>query len=874
MRDLSCLTLRAFCLAALLTAICLFSIMPARADVYGRLRILVHSASTNAPIRSADITLHDTTGVRADIPLVTDETGTSLSPPLENHAWVVTTEVVTYKTDTRQVTVVTDTTTDVDVNLEKATISTGSSRILGNRASTSTTNSSVRTNTFIQKVPATASNPQSLSSLEITNPGFVQSSDNIVHPRGEHASTSIYDNGLLVPGANLGRAGALINPNVIQSADIITGGYAPEYGSETAAVLNLTLRSGPIIPFQTVMGDTGSFKTSDGEVTFGGQIGGALDSGSGDVPRRFRYLIDLSDRYTDNALEPPQPDPQDAHNGGTSATALGNFDYIASPRDSFNLVLNDAPARTEIGNRTGLSGKFMPVGQGFGYGGARNADGGEAGVAPDPTILGSQVIVLPSQQTAGQDIFQNDDNSFSGLNYRHTFSKSLTSLFSVGAGRSILDIHNNNPSINMNSFNLDGTLATTDNSIEFNPNISRSDSQTEVAGSLTSAQSTHTYKAGFIYQSQVGDESYQFIPQSQLALDALFASTSFNGVSLAPAGATNGATDVLGNPVYIMTPGAVTPVADVHRSGYYAAGYLQDAWNASSRLAVTYGLRLDDYNQKQNLSFTNGQPTSQTKVNQAYLSPRMNVAYALSRTTNWDVIYDKMFTQPPLSQGALIGLPLKPETYDLYETFFQHQTGPGQAWKIDYYYKDIRNQNDTGLLIPFTQIGAFTTLQYTVASVHGTEVSYNLTPRGNSGLGGYLAFTNSEAQPGGTNQLGGPSPTQNDHDQRNTYGLGVDYTWRNQAFAGLDFYAGSGEASSVFAPVSPNNPNTLNNGQRNAHNFVNLRFASPPLGHAMTLELDVANLFNSLDVLNFNSGFSGTRFQEGRRIILRAIGTF
>jgi hypothetical protein len=228
----------------------------ARADIYGRLHVIVTSSASKSPIKAAQITLHDTTNVRADIPLVTDETGTALSPPLENHAWVVTTDVVTYKTDTRQVTVVTDTTTDVDVSLEKATISTGSSRLLGNRVST-TTNATVRTNTFIQKVPATAGNPQQVVRLLSTIPGFVPTTLNLAHPRGEHSSTSFYDNGLLVTGSNPGRAGALINPNAIQTADVMTGGYAPEYGSETAAILNLTLRSGPIVPFQSFTSDGG-----------------------------------------------------------------------------------------------------------------------------------------------------------------------------------------------------------------------------------------------------------------------------------------------------------------------------------------------------------------------------------------------------------------------------------------------------------------------------------------------------------------------------------------------------------------------------------------------------------------------------------------
>jgi hypothetical protein len=36
------------------------------------------------------------------------------------------------------------------------------------------------------------------------------------------------------------------------------------------------------------------------------------------------------------------------------------------------------------------------------------------------------------------------------------------------------------------------------------------------------------------------------------------------------------------------------------------------------------------------------------------------------------------------------------------------------------------------------------------------------------------------------------------------------------------------------------------------------------------LELDISNLFDSREVINFQSGFSGTRFQQGRSITFGA----
>ena len=404
-------------------------------------------------------------------------------------------------------------------------------------------------------------------------------------------------------------------------------------------------------------------------------------------------------------------------------------------------------------------------------------------------------------------------------------------------------------------------------------NITRpsSNTQKELAGSLTLSQGTHTYKAGFIFDGQTGDELYQFIPQSQLALDSLNA-VQQGGPQLTPDGTAetdaqgNPVLDTLGNQVYLIKPGATTPTVRVHRSGYYNAGYVQDTWRTTRKLTINYGLRLDGYGQKQNL----GRPS----VNQAYLSPRLNLAYSFTPATTFRASYDKLFTQPPLAQGAIVGTALRPQLTDAYEGSIEQHLTPEQTLKVAYYYKNDHNQNDTGILIPYTQIGAYTTLQYTSATIRGTEVSYDLSPRGNVGVGGYIAYANSVARPGGLDQTGAPAPDINDHDQLNTVSTGLDYTFKSQAFVGVDYYFGSGEASSVLAPISPSNSNVLSNGNRIPHSSFNLRVGSPKLAGFGGLELDVDNLFNSEDVLNFNSGFSGTRFQQGRRVLLRATGSF
>jgi len=522
-------------------------------------------------------------------------------------------------------------------------------------------------------------------------PGFIESSVNVVHPRGEHASTAIYINGFQLPGVLQGRAGPQISPDIIQSADIQTGGYSPEYGSETAAILNLSLRSGPITPFQSVNFGAGGYKTLDQELTFGGQAGAAQGQAG-----PFRYLFNIINRTTDNLLEPPQPGDQTAHNHGRAITAFGNLEYVAGRNDTLSLLLNTAPAQSQIANRAGLPDKYVPVGQGFGYGGARNADGSEAGTAPDPTVVGSQILPIASQQGANQDVYQNDENRFGVINYRHNFGGALTGLLSLGATSARLDIRNHNPSIDLGSTDpATGYLTSIDNSIEYNPTILRKSSQSELSGSLTQTAGTHTYKGGFLLTSQVGDESYQFTPQSQLALDSL-AAVQAGGPQLTPNGTYqtdgggNQVTDVLGNPVYQIYPASTaTPVVTVHRSGYYNAFYAQDTWRATRQFTLNYGLRLDSYYGKQSLS-----PDT---VKKNYLSPRVNLAYAFTPQTTLRLNYNKLFSQPPLAQGAILGTNLVPQTTDMYEVGLEHRLAAGQNLKVSYYYKNTRNEFDTGI---------------------------------------------------------------------------------------------------------------------------------------------------------------------------------
>ena len=114
-----------------------------------------------------------------------------------------------FQPDTRQVQVVADTNTPVEVLLEplqeKVVKITGQKQLV---TATQTDHREPRDQTFIQTFPTNVANPLSLGSLETANPGFVADSVNQVHPRGEHASTTIVHRWIRAPRREPGPHGA------------------------------------------------------------------------------------------------------------------------------------------------------------------------------------------------------------------------------------------------------------------------------------------------------------------------------------------------------------------------------------------------------------------------------------------------------------------------------------------------------------------------------------------------------------------------------------------------------------------------------------------------------------------------------------------
>lgn len=664
--------------------------------------------------------------------------------------------------------------------------------------------------------------------------GVAEDSAGQAHVRGEHSEIAYVVDGVPLPDTLSGRQGSIVVQSTIQTLEMITGGFAPEFGGQTAAVLNITTLADIKKQRWDYSLNGGSFNTYSGELTAISPLG-----------KKANVVVNVSSNRSSNAQESPQPDNQTAHNEGSAQSYFTKLRLTPNTKDALTVTLSNNPDSLQIANRTGLPASFASAGQGYGLFGLRNADGTRPDVnAGNSGLLGAATVVLPSQQVAGQDINQSEVSEFATLNYHRQISKTESAQLAFTLLHSGQDVTNRNPAVDLNNLPVD-------NSIEFSPTAIRNVHHFQVSGSWDAKKGSHQLKAGFLLDSQSGSESYRIEPGSQLALDALAALAP----SLAPAGTTNGELDINGNPVFTAT--GPVPALNVQRTGSYKAAYIQDTYKIG-KWTANYGLRGDWYTQEQNLG--------QQNVNSFELSPRVNLQYQMDSKTDLRMAYNRLFNTPPLAQGAIIGDPIRPEILNQYDIAIAKKLSPTQSVTLAYYYKDISNQVDTGLLIPGSQIGLYSAVNLQFGGVHGVEFSYDISAPKGIGWDAYFHYSLSAAKPNGVDNTGEPVDEFNDHDQRHTIGIGAAYTWKSGATFAATIDYGSGLASSIVPPSDG----------RTARTQVDLHYTS---GDRLFkgrggLAFDVSNLFDDRTVINFQSAFSGTRFQQGRRIGLSVFGHF
>lgn len=190
----------------------------------------------------------------------------------------------------------------------------------------------------IQALPS-ISGPKRIESVLLSTPGVVPDEDGRMHVRGEDAQLQFVVDGIPITG-NLTRVySSLFNSDIIQSADLMTGGLSARYGVATSGILAITTKSGFAAPFFVhATGRVGTFSSRDAFLEAGGNQDG----------RSAIYVAagrSATDRYLD-----PISGGSGIHDDGSTESYFGKFDDIIGDAADLNIQAAYNSTRFSIPN--------------------------------------------------------------------------------------------------------------------------------------------------------------------------------------------------------------------------------------------------------------------------------------------------------------------------------------------------------------------------------------------------------------------------------------------------------------------------------------------------------------------------------------------
>ncbi len=167
----------------------------------------------------------------------------------------------------------------------------------------------------------------------------VGSHDNLVHLRGNELSLNNFINGvsffdnphqLFTPG---------LSPDIVQSVNIITGGFPAEFGNRFGGILDIVTRTGfDANNHGSLTVGAGDYLRDNASVDFGGHS------------ERFGYFFYAQAFQSDRFLNTPER--QRFHDRGRGSRSFAQLDYRAGSNDFFKLALTGDGTNFELPNTT------------------------------------------------------------------------------------------------------------------------------------------------------------------------------------------------------------------------------------------------------------------------------------------------------------------------------------------------------------------------------------------------------------------------------------------------------------------------------------------------------------------------------------------
>ncbi|MBD8899489.1 TonB-dependent receptor [Rhodanobacter sp. DHG33] len=196
----------------------------------------------------------------------------------------------------------------------------------------------------IQALPLGASTP--LNQVVLQAPGVVQDSYGGLHVRGDHANLQYRINGVIIPESISG-FGQTLDARAIQSVSLLDGALPAEYGLRTAAVVDITTKSGADLGNGGSIGVTGgSFGTFNPNVSLWG------NSGNWSAYFTANYL------QNDVGIENPTASRTPIHDHTNQVKGFGDITYLIDNDTRLSFMFGFANNRFEIPDNPGQTPQF------------------------------------------------------------------------------------------------------------------------------------------------------------------------------------------------------------------------------------------------------------------------------------------------------------------------------------------------------------------------------------------------------------------------------------------------------------------------------------------------------------------------------------
>jgi outer membrane receptor protein involved in Fe transport len=196
----------------------------------------------------------------------------------------------------------------------------------------------------IQALPLGDATP--MNQVLLQAPGVVQDSYGQLHVRGDHANLQYRIDGILIPESISG-FGQTLDPRTIQTVKLLDGALPAQYGERTAAVVDITTKSGSDLGNGGSVGITGgSFGTVNPNASFWGSSG------------KWSYFFTANYLENNVGIENPTSSRTPIHDRTNQVKAFGDLSYLIDNDTRLTFIFGVTNNRFQIPNNPNQTPQF------------------------------------------------------------------------------------------------------------------------------------------------------------------------------------------------------------------------------------------------------------------------------------------------------------------------------------------------------------------------------------------------------------------------------------------------------------------------------------------------------------------------------------